>query len=495
MKGKKNLLSVMMMALLALGWQSCKKSDNNSTSTSGDMVLSIQTGARSTSPDGNISYSAVLVDKNGATSTPSSVSWSVSASGGGSLGSFSGSGASVTFDPSAVGYGTITASATVNGKTYTAKVPINVYTPGLFTVVPSAVIWTTNAGTIDLNPVYIGTETTTYSYQSTDESVATVSSTGEITFKKTGECAIKVTANGLSGSPYVYVPVLVTGMPEVALPVVRVAVNPPSSELFRTQTVDLTAKAYNSGGSETSATFTWASSDPSIATVSNTGKVTALGLGHAVVTATTNGIVGQTEIEVLPDTAIILTPYLVNIAAGANYQMTAKTYKVDRSTRAVTEITNPALTWTIPTYGIPVFDIASVNASGKVTMNTSATPGMMTFVVAEAASPTVQPGVATIMVSDCDCGATTPGVTQIGLTSPSTVNISIMGGATADIVAQAQDATGAPVSGATLHYCSSSMTVCTVDDAGTITGVAPGTATITICNGSVSRTITVNVSF
>jgi hypothetical protein len=65
---------------------------------------------------------------------------------------------------------------------------------------------------------------------------------------------------------------------------------------------------------------------------------------------------------------------------------------------------------------------------------------------------------------------------------------------TATIIAQAVDAAGSPVSGATLRYCTSNMAVCNVDTDGTIVATSPGTATVTICNGSVSRTITVNVT-
>lgn len=495
----KKTLTICLTLVLGLSfatlWQSCKKEDNkSSTTTSSNYVLSIQTGARTTNPDQPVNYTAVLVDNNGNVTTPSNVEWSVSGSGGATIGAFSGSGASATFTPSGSGYGTIQAKVTVNGTAITAKAPIGVFATGLFAVAPSAVIWTTGAGTIPLNPVYIGTGTPSYQYESTDGSVASVSSTGEITFNKAGECAIKVTANGLTGSPSVYVPVLVVGTPSVPLPVVRVQVTPISNEMFRGESKTLSAKAFNSGGAEVTSAFTWATSDASVASVDGSGRITALSLGKSVITATASGITGQAEIEVLPDTAVILTPYWASIAAGGSMTFTAKTYKVNRSDNSLSEIANPSLNWSIPTYGLPIFDIATVNSTGTVSMRSSATVGMSTFVLAEAASPTIQPGVAAIWVSECDCGTTTSGVANITVTSPTTVNLSVTSSPTATITAQAVDATGSPVSGATLRYCTSNMAVCNVDTDGTIIASGPGTATVTICNGSVSRTITVNVT-
>jgi hypothetical protein len=486
------LVSAMLFGATA-AWVGCKKesNSNNSSNASSNYVLSISTGAQTIEPGGTIAYKAVLVDKNGNTSTPANVSWSVSGSGGASIGSFGGG----VFTSTGTGSGTITASASINGSTVTATVPVGVYAPTLFTVVPSAVIWSTNAGTIPLTPVYIGTSTTSYTYTSSDASIASVDGSGTITFNKVGSCNITVTASGLPGSPVVTVPVMVVGVPSVPLPVVRVAVNPVATQLFRGDATTLTAKAYNGSGAEVSGTATWAVQEPDVATVDQNGRVTALNLGQTVITATINGITGQAEIDVLPDTTIILTPMWVSIAAGATKQFTATTYKVNRSDKSLSVITpNPPLTWTVPTYGISLFDIATVSSTGLVTMRSSATPGLSSIVMAEASSPSVQPGVSMITVSLCDCGTTTPGVTQIRVTSPTTISLSVTSNPTAAIAAQAVDASDNPVSGATLNYCSDAMTVCAVDDSGNLVAASPGTAIITICNGGVQTTITVNVT-
>ncbi|GAA4469024.1 hypothetical protein GCM10023093_27870 [Nemorincola caseinilytica] len=484
------------VALLVLGVTlviGCKKKnddDNNNNGGSGSAsALVIRTGARTMSPDEKVTYEAVVVDSKGNATAASGVTWSVS----NSLGSFSGN----VFSPSNSGNGVISASVVVSGKTLTAQVPVGIYLPAVFTVVPSAIIWTTDAGTIPLTSVYLGTGTVTgYTYSSSDASIASVDGTGNVSFNKTGECVITVTANGISDNNKVYVPVLVVGMPTEPLPIVRVAVNPAGKELFRNETATFTAKAYNSSNAETSATFTWASQDESVATVDANGTVTAKSLGKTIITATASGMTGQAEVDVLPDTTIIVTPIMASIAPGGTKQFTAQAYAVNHSTKALSPIAMPAgLTWEVPTTGVPIFDIASVNSTGLVTMSSSASLGLSTVVVAHVSSPTIEEGAALVMVSDCNCGSTTPGVHHIKLTGSSTISASLMGGPVT-VVAAAVDASNIPVTGATLSMCSDNMAVCTVDASNmTIVPVGPGTAVVTICNGSVSIQVTVNVTF
>jgi hypothetical protein len=480
------MLCLLLTVATALTWTGCKKkSDNNNNVSTSAVALSIQTGAKTISPDQSITYSAVLVDASGNTSTASDVSWSVS----NNVGAFTGN----IFKPSGSGYGTVTASAVVNGTTLTAKVAVGVYLPAVFTVVPSAIIWSTNAGTIDLTSVYLGTGSVSgYTYSSTNTAVASVDNAGKITFNGIGECLITVTANGINENNKVCVPVTVVGMPSTTLPVVRVEVTPAGVDMFRGETSQLSAKAFNSSNAQASPTFTWASDNTGVATVSASGQVTAVGLGKAVVTATASGIVGQAEINVLPDTTIIVTPIMASLGANGTKQFTAQTYVVNKTNKTLSVINpGPALTWEIPTTGLAMFDIATVSTTGLVTMKSSATVGLSTVVLAHAASPTIEPGAALLTVSDCDCGTTTPGVTSISVTS-STMNISMVGGPQT-VNATALDASNNPVTTAAIHLCSDNPTVCSVSG-NQIIPAGPGTAIVTVCNGSVSTTITVTVS-
>jgi hypothetical protein len=96
------------------------------------------------------------------------------------------------------------------------------------------------------------------------------------------------------------------------------------------------------------------------------------------------------------------------------------------------------------------------------------------------------------MVSDCNCGTTTPGVTAIQVSGGATISVK-PDERTYNHNAAAVDAGGNPVTGATLTYCSDNMAVVNVSG-GTIMPSGIGTATLTICNGSVQTTITVNVT-
>lgn len=486
----------MFLTLLVMGLMlatGCKKKDDDNNNGGGGSAsasaLVIQTGAQTISPDGSLNYSAVVVDSKGNTTPATGVTWSVS----NNLGAFTGS----TFKPSTSGYGTVTASATVGGKTLTAQVAVGVYLPALFSVVPSAIVWTTNAGNIPLLPVYLGTGSVSgYTYASSNTAVASVDASGNVTFNATGECVITVTANGLSGNNKVYVPVVVVGMPTEALPVVRVAVTPGGKELFRNETHTFSAKAFNSANAEVATTFTWASNNTAVATVDASGKVTAVGLGKALITATALGITGQAEVDVLPDTAIIVTPITASITPGGNKQLTATAYAVNRTTRTLSAIPMPpGLTWEVPTTGISMFDFATVSSTGLVSVAASATPLLSTVAIAHVASPTIEAGASLIIVSDCNCGAGDAGVAAINVAGGSTRTISIMSGP-ATVTATAVDGAGSPVPGAAINLCSDNISVATVDNStGQIIPVGPGTAIITVCNGGVSTTITVTVTF
>ena len=160
----------------------------------------------------------------------------------------------------------ISASVTTGGYTYTASVPLGVFTPGIFAVSPSAIIWDAS-GNLQLETIYFSPTSTvpTYTYSSDNTSVATVSTSGLVSFVAVGECVITVTATNLDGSPEIMVPVLVVGLPGITLPITQIVVSPASKDLFKTETQTLTAEAYDMNNQVVSATFTWSSLNSNIA--------------------------------------------------------------------------------------------------------------------------------------------------------------------------------------------------------------------------------------
>lgn len=395
----------------------CKKDkddDDKGGSSSEGKALMIKNGAQSIDKGESITFQAVFVDHTGAETTATGVSWSSSSS---SL-SISSSGVVSTTEETTVESTIITASVESDGTTYTASAPLAIQASSAIAVVPAAVMWTTNAGTIPLTVVYMGTGSPSYTYTSSDASVASVSSTGEISFHKAGNCTITVTASGIDGSPSIVVPVVVWGEITVALPITRVEMYYESAktqavDMFKGQTVTASAKAYDMDNNEVSATFTWSTTDGSIATVDQSGKITGHTIGTTYVQATASGIVGQAEVNVYPDTVIVVDPFWVsNAQANQQQQYTATFYKFNLNSKTLdaSPITAPGpVTWTLlPTAFItdmsdpfnPVTSFtspATIDANGLLTVKSDANIGDMVLLEASYNS-TIGIGVGTMTI-------------------------------------------------------------------------------------------------
>jgi len=418
---KKSVASILIALSLTLTLSECKKDKKTedpsgpggSSNSAAKYVLIIDDGAQSLEVGKSISFNAYLVSSTGAIVNPGSVTWS-SNIGGISVNIFSLSTATV---------GVISASVDYEGVTYKAAVPISVQpekSMQVFAVIPSAIVWSTSSGPIQLNTVYMG-GSATYNFSSENTNIASVSSTGLITFNAAGTTNIKVTATINGQTSDIFVPVMVIGQPEVPLPVTRIVVNPPLGEMFRGETLQLSAKAYNSKGEDVSSTVTFNfelipkqegdDTEPVIAaSVNNSGLVTALTIGGAYVKATASGITGQTEIVVNPDTVITVSPFMATIG-GMDYlafppvpnpdnaTFTATTHKVDRTkyrnhdNSFLTLIANPSdLKWELPTTGIPqiddIFKVVTLSNMTNTSVKATVIQGKVgnTFVVAYSGS-------------------------------------------------------------------------------------------------------------
>lgn len=261
----------------AIGLNSWKKDEDEDTEDSSvNKVLVIDNGVQSLEPGESLTSSAKLVDDAGNVSIADNITWSVSPD---SVASFDGSVLSGT----ATGKAKVTASVTVDGEEITASVPIGVYLPSVFTVAPAAILFEANHD-VPLTPVYFGQNEASYSYSSSDVSVASVSSSGVVTLNSSGECVVTVTAT-IDGNDYtVDVPVMVIGPPSVSLPVTRVELNNYSIDLFKDETPLLSASAYNADGEVADAEISFASADPEIATVSDEGQISPVRTGKTYVT-------------------------------------------------------------------------------------------------------------------------------------------------------------------------------------------------------------------
>ena len=88
------------------------------------------------------------------------------------------------------------------------------------------------------------------------------------------------------------------------------------------------------------------------------------------------------------------------------------------------------------------------------------------------------------------CG-TDPEVDSVTVTP---ANPTVAVGATTELTATVKDADGMTITDAEVTWSSSAEAMATVDDMGTVTGVAAGTADITATSGSASGKVTVTVT-
>lgn len=389
----KQVFKMMLPALLIAGvfvFSGCDPEENNNNEV--QYALVIQNGAMNIHPDETVNYTAVLVDNEGNVSAANEVTWSVTPT---SIASISAAG---VLSPVATGEARVTATAVVNGTTITASVPVGVYAPALFAVAPSAILY--EAGfDIQLETVYFtnGAQPT-YTFASSNNAVATVSSTGLVHTVGIGECVITVTASTMTDRPF-YVPVMVIGVPTVPLPVTRIELSSYSADLFKTETLQLTATAYNPDGPVNNATIEWFSENPSIATVSANGLVTPVQTGETFIVAKANGIFAKCELLVNPDTVVIVTPFWADLNQGETQQFNAVAYQNTRQGLGTQYPVN--FSWELPDYGpgFEMFNIGTVNSTGLVTIKQDAMVGMASIVVAyETGKPHIA-GAALITIS------------------------------------------------------------------------------------------------
>lgn len=213
-------------------------------------------------------------------------------------------------------------------------------------------------------------------WSSSNNSIATVSATGLVTGVSAGTANISATVLGRAGS------VAVT----VAPPVASVQVTAPDSSIVRGQTVQLTATPRTAGGAVvTGRTVSWSSGTPSVATVSTSGLVSAVGVGSAVITATVDGINGTLTITVATDVATVqVAPTTATLSEASPTQQ----YTATPRNAANTALTGLTATWTSLDPSI-----ATVDANGLVT---AVRPGSTTIRatvdgVQGAAAVTVEP--------------------------------------------------------------------------------------------------------
>ena len=266
-------------------------------------------------------------------------------------------------------------------------------------------------------------------------------------------------------------PTASTPLPDSTRPT-TVVVNPATSELVALgASVQLSQEVRDQNGVVMAGTtVTWNSSSASVATVDQSGLVTAVGDGTAVIAASVNQGSGPTGTAIVTVAQSIVSvevsPLTAELTAlGATVQLTAGAF--DANGHAVAEA---EFSWESSDTAI-----ATVDASGLVT---GVAVGVATITASSesasgSAGVTVMQPVASVEVS--------PSAETIGL------------GATLQLMAEGFDANGHAVAEAEFSWESSDAAIATVDASGLVTGVAEGVATITASSGSASGAATITV--
>jgi uncharacterized protein YjdB len=429
--------------------------------------VSVSLATSSLTVGGTTAASVTLRDASDNPITGRAVAWSSSNT---SVASVSASGA-VT----AVGAGTATITASVDGVTGSASLTVTAAPP------PPPAPVANVAVSLGASSVVAGGSTTAtvtlrdaggnvltgraVAWSSSNSDVATVNSAGAVSAGRAGRATITATSEGVSGSATITV---TAAPPPPPTPVASVTVTLGASSLIVGGTTTATVTLRDAGGNVlTGRAVTWSSSDGTVASVSGSGGVTAVGVGAASITATSEGVIGSASLTVAaPPPAPVAS---VTVSLGASSLVVGGTTAATVTLRdAVGNVlTGRAVTWTSANGAV-----ASVSAAGAV----SALGAGSTTITATSEGVS---GSASLTV-------TTPPPAPVATVTVSLGSASLTTGQTTAATATLRDAGGNVLSGRPVTWSSSNSAVASVSTTGQVTAVSSGSATITATSGGVN---------
>ena len=214
-------------------------------------------------------------------------------------------------------------------------------------------------------------------WKSDKPEIATVDANGKVTAVKVGEATITVTTEDGGKTATCKVTVKPNLVSEITLAALAIYVGESKAITATVKPDDATNKA-----------LTWTSSDETVATVDNTGKVTGKKIGTATITATArdgSGVSGSCTVTVLSTVKkVTVTP--ANLTLGQN-----KSYTLKATVEVFGSGTDTGVTWTSSDT-----TIATVDATGKVTATDKV--GTVTITATSKADP-AKKGTCTVKVS------------------------------------------------------------------------------------------------
>jgi len=372
----------------------------------------------------------------------------------------------------ALSAGTMTVSATSEGKTGTATIVVNavpvasvVLSPATQSVVVGQTTPAFTAVTKDASGNVLNGRTVTFS--SSDPTVATIdANSGVATGVKAGTTSITATSEGKTSNT--------ATLTVTDIPVGSVTIAPASASVDVGQTTPaFTAATKDAQGHPlTGRTITFSSSDPTVATIdATTGVATGVSQGTSQITASSEGKTSPAAtltVNPVPVGSVAVSPPTQTITDGATAAFTA----------AVKDAQGHPLNGRIVSWDSSDQSVATIDSTG---LATSAGPGTTTIT----ATSEGKSGTASLQVNPAP-------VTSVAVTPPfDTTNV----GGSVQLTASVQQQTNAghPPPPPPVTWSSGDEQIATVDDHGRVTGVAPGDVAITASANSTSGSAQVTV--
>ena len=248
------------------------------------------------------------------------------------------------------GEATITATSVDSGKTAECKVVVRQSPEEITLSKQTLTLNVKTSATLTATVLPENTFNKTVTWSSSDEKVATVDSSGKVTSQKVGEC--KIIATGSDGKVKAECTVRVFVLAE------KVELNANIITLQKEQTITLKATVLPENASEKE--VTWSTSDETIATVSESGKITALKPGTATIRAmsTTDGVYGECTVNVkVRSTAVTLDKTEATLYSGETLTLTSTVLPEDN--------TNTGIEWSSDNEKIATVKDGVVTALGQ----------------------------------------------------------------------------------------------------------------------------------
>lgn len=286
-------------------------------------------------------------------------------------------------------------------------------------------------------------------WASSDESIASVSTSGVVTGGKIGTATITATAEGTRASATIHV---------TAGDATSITLTPGSVGLVAGATQQLTASLEDEAGNGLAANdIAWASANAAVAKVTPSGLVTAVHPGSTTITAVSGSAMGRASVVVSAGAVktVTVTPASFSLASGGTRQLAVKL--VD----AVGNVVDADAAWSSSNN-----TVATVSATGLVTAK--------------------QAGSATISAAAGGAKGSAALTVEAGSVSSITVtpgSASLSAGDTQQLAAKLTDNSGSVITGQTITWSSSDASIVKVSSTGLATAAKAGKATITATAG------------